>query len=84
MVLGEGRRLSSVGQGRWQEMLLGDSASIGREMIRCLNSRGRVEAHSLETSKVEAMIIIRKIRMAAGGPDSAEGQRWLSEYGIVI
>lgn len=73
MVLGEGRRLSSVGQGRWQEMLLVDWASIGRRMIRFLNNRGHVEEQTFEISKVEAMIIIRKIRMAAGGPDSGRG-----------
>lgn len=50
MVLREGRRLSSAGLGRWQEILLGDWASIGRG-IGSLNSRGQVEARGLETNK---------------------------------
>lgn len=39
-------RLSSVDQGRWQEMLLSDCTSIAMEMIKWLNNRGQVEALS--------------------------------------
>ena len=64
VMLGEGRRLPSGGQGRWEETLFGNWGSIARGMIRSLNNRGQVGAHGLET-KLEAMIIASKVRVGS-------------------